>query len=182
MSLTPILHPWEANLIAIDFPIPCFAPVINAFLTFNNNFPLIKFDLYFVISISFIEFTTPFIDWIDNFSPLSEDDFCIPISFEDCTLSILTICGNAYIAKEVSNSPPWPGYSFVSRIKNKIVFADLKLNDIPKKEMADKIGKEIAKRSLEKGIKLVAFDKGKYKYHGLIKILAEAAREAGLNF
>ena len=32
------------------------------------------------------------------------------------------------------------------------------------------------------GVKEVAFDKGKYKYHGLIKILAEAAREAGLNF
>ena len=51
-----------------------------------------------------------------------------------------------------------------------------------RKELAEKIGKEIAKRSIENGIKDVAFDKGKYKYHGIIKILAEAAREAGLNF
>ena len=44
------------------------------------------------------------------------------------------------------------------------------------------IGKEIAKRLIEKGIKDVAFDKGGYKYHGLIKILADSAREEGLNF
>ena len=50
------------------------------------------------------------------------------------------------------------------------------------KELAEKIGTEIAKRALESGVKDVAFDKGKYKYHGLIKILADAARSAGLNF
>jgi len=55
-------------------------------------------------------------------------------------------------------------------------------NGTSKKEMAGKIGKEIAKRSLEKGIKCVAFDKGKYKYHGIIKIFAESARNAGLEF
>ena len=55
-------------------------------------------------------------------------------------------------------------------------------NNYSKKELAEKIGAEIAKRSIKSGIKEVAFDKGKYKYHGLIKILAEAAREAGLNF
>ena len=51
-----------------------------------------------------------------------------------------------------------------------------------RKELAAIIGKKIAERSLEKGIKEVAFDKGKYKYHGLIKILADAARTEGLNF
>ena len=51
-----------------------------------------------------------------------------------------------------------------------------------KKELAEVIGKEIAKRSISKGINEVAFDKGKYKYHGLIKILADAARSEGLNF
>ena len=51
-----------------------------------------------------------------------------------------------------------------------------------KKDIAEKLGKEIAKRSIEKGIKEVSFDKGKYKYHGIIKILAEAARASGLNF
>jgi len=44
------------------------------------------------------------------------------------------------------------------------------------------IGKAIAKKILSKGIKEVAFDRGKYKYHGLIKILADAARVEGLNF
>ena len=51
-----------------------------------------------------------------------------------------------------------------------------------RKELAKDLGKEIAKRSIKNGIKEVAFDKGKYKYHGIIKILAEAAREEGLIF
>ena len=51
-----------------------------------------------------------------------------------------------------------------------------------KKELAEDLGKEIAKRSIKNGIKEVAFDKGKYKYHGIIKILAEAARAGGLAF
>ena len=51
-----------------------------------------------------------------------------------------------------------------------------------KKKIAEEIGKEIAKRSLKKGIKSVAFDKGGYKYHGIIKILADSARSAGLEF
>ena len=56
------------------------------------------------------------------------------------------------------------------------------LDNKDRKSLAEIIGKNIAQRSIEKGVKEVAFDKGKYKYHGLIKILAEAAREAGLNF
>ena len=51
-----------------------------------------------------------------------------------------------------------------------------------RKSLAEIIGKNIAKRSLEKGIKEVAFDKGKYRYHGLIKILADSARTEGLIF
>ena len=51
-----------------------------------------------------------------------------------------------------------------------------------KKELAELVGKKIAERSIAKGIKDVAFDKGRYKYHGLIKILAESARSEGLNF
>ena len=51
-----------------------------------------------------------------------------------------------------------------------------------RKELAEIIGKKIAERTIAKGIKDVAFDKGGYKYHGLIKILADSAREEGLNF
>ena len=50
------------------------------------------------------------------------------------------------------------------------------------KAAAKKIGEEIAKRALNKGIKDVVFDRGGYLYHGRIKELAEGAREGGLNF
>jgi large subunit ribosomal protein L18 len=43
-------------------------------------------------------------------------------------------------------------------------------------------GKTIAERALEKGIKVVAFDRGGYLYHGRVAALAEAARKAGLVF
>ena len=47
---------------------------------------------------------------------------------------------------------------------------------------AAKIGKLIAERAIEKGVTDVVFDRGGYIYHGRVKALAEAAREAGLNF
>ena len=47
---------------------------------------------------------------------------------------------------------------------------------------AKEIGKLIAQRAQEKGIKKVVFDRGGYLYHGRIKALADAAREAGLEF
>lgn len=50
------------------------------------------------------------------------------------------------------------------------------------KEAAKAVGQLIAKKALEKGIKVVVFDRGGYIYHGRIKELAEAAREAGLEF
>ena len=50
------------------------------------------------------------------------------------------------------------------------------------KDAAAKVGKLIAERALEKGLKEVLFDRGGYIYHGRVKALADAAREAGLNF
>ncbi len=47
---------------------------------------------------------------------------------------------------------------------------------------AAKIGKTIAQRAKAKGINAVVFDRSGYKYHGRIKTLADAAREAGLEF
>ena len=50
------------------------------------------------------------------------------------------------------------------------------------KDAAKAVGKLIAERAKEKGIKDVVFDRGGYLYHGRIKALADAAREGGLNF
>jgi large subunit ribosomal protein L18 len=47
---------------------------------------------------------------------------------------------------------------------------------------AKEIGKAVAERAIEKGIKKVVFDRGGFLYHGRIKALADAAREAGLEF
>ena len=58
----------------------------------------------------------------------------------------------------------------------------IKDKKLQRKEIAELVGKNIAKKIISKGIDKVAFDRGKYKYHGLIKILAEAARSEGLNF
>ena len=50
------------------------------------------------------------------------------------------------------------------------------------KEAAKEVGTLIAKRAMEKKIKTVVFDRGGYIYHGVVKELAEAAREGGLKF
>jgi large subunit ribosomal protein L18 len=60
-------------------------------------------------------------------------------------------------------------------------FASLKRNR-GSKAMAKSIGALLAKRAAEKGVSKVVFDRGGYKYHGVIKELAEAAREGGLEF
>ena len=50
------------------------------------------------------------------------------------------------------------------------------------KEAAREVGTLIAKRAMEKNIETVVYDRGGYIYHGIVKELAEAAREAGLEF
>ena len=49
-------------------------------------------------------------------------------------------------------------------------------------DAAKAVGKLIAERAKEKGVKDVVFDRGAYLYHGRVKALADAARESGLNF
>ena len=53
---------------------------------------------------------------------------------------------------------------------------------LKKSEQARVVGKVVAERALSKGVVKVVFDRGGYKYHGRVKALAEAAREAGLDF
>jgi large subunit ribosomal protein L18 len=57
-----------------------------------------------------------------------------------------------------------------------------KLAKLKKSEQAKEVGKALAQRAQSKGIKQVVFDRGGYRYHGRVKALAEAAREAGLQF
>jgi large subunit ribosomal protein L18 len=51
-----------------------------------------------------------------------------------------------------------------------------------KVEQAQQVGKLVAERALEAGITEVVFDRGGYQYHGRVKALADASREAGLKF
>lgn len=51
-----------------------------------------------------------------------------------------------------------------------------------RQEKSKELGQLIAKKLLEKKIDCVVFDKGHYKYHGLVKAIADGAREAGLKF
>jgi large subunit ribosomal protein L18 len=51
-----------------------------------------------------------------------------------------------------------------------------------KTDQAKEVGKVLAERALEKGVRRVYFDRGAYRYHGRVKALAEGAREGGLEF
>ena len=56
------------------------------------------------------------------------------------------------------------------------------INASTKIEAATSVGKAIAEKAVKAGVETVSFDRNGYLYHGRIKILAEAAREAGLKF
>ncbi|KAJ7222052.1 hypothetical protein O6H91_11G017500 [Diphasiastrum complanatum] len=65
---------------------------------------------------------------------------------------------------------------------SKPIRGEVEISSGPTIEAAKKVGEEIAKACLEKGIKQVAFDRGGFVYHGRIQALADAARENGLEF
>ena len=56
------------------------------------------------------------------------------------------------------------------------------LKSSTKQEAAAAVGKAIAEKGTKAGVETVAFDRNGYLYHGRVKVLAEAAREAGLKF
>ena len=60
--------------------------------------------------------------------------------------------------------------------------ADVKTTGLKKSEIAAEVGKIVAARALEKKVKAVVFDRRDKRYHGRVKALADAAREAGLEF
>lgn len=60
--------------------------------------------------------------------------------------------------------------------------SSLELKDLTgdKKAIAASVGKELAKKAVEKGIKEAVFDRGRYLYHGRVKALAEGLKEGGI--
>lgn len=63
-----------------------------------------------------------------------------------------------------------------------VAASDVDFEKGSKVEQARAVGQELAKRALKAKIKKVVFDRGRYKYHGRVKALAEGAREGGLAF
>jgi len=66
--------------------------------------------------------------------------------------------------------------------QNEDVKTELGNGDHTKTAASKAVGKVLARRALEKGIKKVCFDRGGYLYHGRVRALADAAREGGLEF
>ncbi|WP_182201174.1 50S ribosomal protein L18 [Paraliobacillus salinarum] len=70
----------------------------------------------------------------------------------------------------------------VTLVSASTVDKDFSLDTTGNIEAAKKVGELVATRATEKGHKNVVFDRGGYLYHGRVKALADAAREAGLEF
>jgi large subunit ribosomal protein L18 len=84
---------------------------------------------------------------------------------------------NAHIYAQVIDDVQ--GITLVSASSND---KELKLENGSNIEAAKQVGTLVAKRALEKNVEKVVFDRGGYLYHGRVKALADAAREAGLKF
>lgn len=74
------------------------------------------------------------------------------------------------------------GVKFHNKGRVLVAASSLKLEKMPKKEQAAKVGEAVAKKAIEAGITTVVFDRNGYLYHGRVKEVAEAARNAGLKF
>ena len=74
------------------------------------------------------------------------------------------------------------GRTLTSASTTTLVFKDAKHDSSSNLEAAKAVGTEVAKKAKELGIETIVFDRGGYLYHGKVKALADAAREAGLQF
>ena len=63
-----------------------------------------------------------------------------------------------------------------------VAASSLGMEAMSKKEQANKVGEEVAKKAMEAGITAVVFDRNGYLYHGRVKEVAEGARKGGLKF
>ena len=93
---------------------------------------------------------------------------------------------HARVRKKVSGTAETPRPQIIDDVKGVTLVASssmtLKLENGSNVEAAAAVGKDIAEKALAKKIKNVVFDRSGYIYHGRVKALAEAAREAGLVF
>ena len=67
-------------------------------------------------------------------------------------------------------------------VSSSTIAKGINVEGLTKVQASEVVGKDIAKKALEKGIKDVVFDRGGFIYQGKVQALADAAREAGLNF
>ena len=74
------------------------------------------------------------------------------------------------------------GRTLTSASTATLTFKDTKLESTSNLEAAKAVGKEVARKAKDLGIETIVFDRGGYLYHGKVKALADAAREAGLQF
>jgi len=90
---------------------------------------------------------------------------------------LYVFCSNSHIYAQLIND---------EKAQTLAVADDIKLKTKGEKgkkiAIAREVGKVIAQKAMEKKIEKVVFDKGRFKYHGVIKSLAEGAREGGLKF
>ncbi|MUV38098.1 50S ribosomal protein L18 [Lentibacillus sp. JNUCC-1] len=70
----------------------------------------------------------------------------------------------------------------ITLVSASTVDKDLDIKQGGNVEAAEQVGKAVAERAQDKGYKSIVFDRGGYLYHGRVQALAEAAREAGLEF
>ena len=96
-------------------------------------------------------------------------------------LRLTVFKSNKYIYAQLIDDTK--GHTFVSAssLEAALVKGN-KLKSTSNIEAAKAVGTEIAKRAINKGIETIVFDRSGYVYHGKIKALADAAREAGLKF
>ena len=96
---------------------------------------------------------------------------------------------HARVRRKISGTPECPRLNVFrsnahihAQIIDDVNGVEMKLENGGNIAAATAVGKEIAERAIAKEIKNVVFDRGGYIYHGRVKALAEAAREAGLEF
>lgn len=70
----------------------------------------------------------------------------------------------------------------ITLVASSTIAKGMDVSGMTKVQAAEAVGKDVAKKALEKGITAVVFDRGGYLYTGRVKALADAAREAGLKF